>query len=800
MDVTPPEIVDIPVLSPSFSLKSGTQFDRSLISLDWLFQDGESPVWSHSVSVHTHHDNQGPVDGLLVGDVHHITTTLDSLMKDGNRYTASVTACNGAGLCATAESAEFLVDSSPPHLGGFVEPMSWENTGSSSSIVHLSWEGYDDAHSGISHYHIMISSTYNGYDLSGGILNIAHNNSVKTQTATFSLSKEITPYSMVYLSIWAENGVGLISDAAKAGVFPLKSSPTAGRLDIEKHSCDIHYCSKDCACAVVNQPCEPEGIIPDCHEVDASYVHVHDGATGIPVNMTSSTKCLRAFWERIDTSKPVTRYEWTVGAKGSVPGSPIFDRFNEKYWFDVELHDNWVYCLRGKDILEQGLDYIYYIKAWHGFDEYSLYSSGGVIIDSTPPKIGIGRAVRDMDANFQTEVDFTTDTSSLHADWTGVFNDAETEIYHYEVSVGTTPGGNEIYGPEIVARTTSSLTNLTLIPGFCYFTTIHAYNPLGLVTSMSSDGVVVDLQPPLPGIVYSSLTFQDAAHHMEQLTASWHGFEDLHSFIKDYEWAVGKEGEDIESLQFHNVGLETTVVIPQDFMTLEDGMPYAVHVRAFDAAGHVSPIATSRSTIMDTSPPLGQKCSRFVDVPGDWSFSCAPCNTSECSEDYTVCSVVSPISVKENQFIKVILTSPHDHESLRARLQVGKTWDWIQFEQEGSHQYSHYTNVLSQTTETIRLKLYLFKGELREVDTLVQVCEHPMNSSTPLSVQQAGSVGVHLHWAVTDPESGIASIHVGLGTNDGGFQLLPLTDVGQSSSLLIPVRLQHSMKVSDQIR
>ena len=175
-----------------------------------------------------------------------------------------------------------------------------------------------------------------------------------------------------------------------------------------------------------------------------------------------------------------------------------------------------------------------------------------------------------------------------------------------------------------------------------------------------------------------------------------------------------------------------------------------------------------------------------------------PCDASDCSEDYKICSTVSPIDVKENQFIKLIMTSNHDHESLRARLQVGTTWDWIQFEREGPQQYSHYTNVLSQITETIKPKLYLFKGELKEVATSVHVCVHSVNSSTPLTVQQAGFVGLHLHWAVTDPESGIASIHVGLGTNDGGFQLLPLTDVGQSSSMLIPVRLQHDMKVSDK--
>ena len=795
VDDTPPQLVNIPLLSSSFSLKPGTQFDRSVISLDWLFQDDETPIWSHSVSVHTHHDNQGPLDGFLVRDVHQVTISLpeSNQMKDGNRYVASVTACNGAILCKTAQTAEFLIDSSPPHLGGFVEPLSWKNSGSGSTVL-LSWEGFDDAHSGITQYHIMISSTYNGYDLSDGILNFPHNSSVKTQQGSFDLNKEITPYSTAYLSIWAENGVGRISDAAKVGVFALKSSKNTGQLDIEKHSCDVHYCNKDCTCAVVNRQCSA-GPPLECEETNSSYVKVYDGSAGRPITMTASVSCLQAFWKQIDYSKTITRYEWTVGAKGSEPGSPIFDLVSDKIWFDVELLENSVYCLPGSKTLTAGLEYVYYIKAWHNFHEYSLYNSDGIIVDSTPPRIGMGKAVRDMDAAFQTEVDFIKNTSSIHTDWASVFGDTETGIDHYEVSVGTTPGGNEIYGPtNFELETRISLTNLSLIPGFSYFTTVHAYNPLGMATFMSSDGVVVDTEPPLPGVVYSSLTFQNAAHHTEQLSTSWHGFEDLDSYIKNYELALGKVGKDLSSLYFQNVGLETSIMISKQDIGFEDGVPFIVYVRAFDAAGHLSPIVASKSINMDASPPIGQNCTDFVDIPGNWSFFCSPCDTPECSEEYQVCRTVSEIQTKENHFTKVTLTATENHASLQARLQIGTLWDWIQFERKGPSQYYHYTNNII-ATETAIPTLYLFKGKLVEVETKVQVCEHPTFSKTALSVQQSGSVGIHLHWAVTDPESDIKLIEVGLGSSEGGFQLLPLTDVGQSSSILFPVRLQHGMEV-----
>jgi hypothetical protein len=794
VDKTPPEVLEMPTLSPHVSLKPGTQYDRSVISISWRFKDAESPVCSHSVSVRTHHDSQGPVDSLLVGDVGQVTTTLSeaSHLKDGNRYVASVTACNAAGLCSTAESPEFLVDASPPHLGGFVDGLLWENSGTGSR-VHLSWQGFDDAHSGLAVYYITVSSTYNGDDLSEGVLKVAHNASGELQSGVFALPRQISPYNMVYLSIWAENGAGLVSDAAKVGVLALKTSAQAGRLDIEKHSCDAHYCTGDCTCAVVNRPCS-SGTLHTCQNINSSSaIQVHDGPPGSPITMTSSTTCLQAFWERSNTSRPVLRYEWTVGAKDSEPGTPIFDLIHEKFWFDVELHNNWVYCLPKGKTLTQGLYYVFYVRAWYSFEEYSEHSSEGIIVDSTPPRIGIGRAVLDTDASFQDDIDFTTDVSHLYATWASVFGDSESGIDHYEVSVGTTKGGNEVFGPQNVQQETRlSLSELNLTPGFRYFTTVHAYNSLGLVTSASSNGVVLDLLPPLAGVVFSSLTFQDAAHQIEEITASWYGFEDQHSFIERYEWAIGLQTEDVQSLEFHNCGLETSI---KSGTELEQG-PYVVYVRAYDAAGHVSPAVASRPVTMDATPPIGLQCRNFEDVPGDWHFVCSRCDTAECSDEYQVCSPEAPIPAVKNQLLKVILSADHDHEALRARLEVGGTWDWIQFEREGPAAYSHYTTVLVPTTEAITPRVYLFKGDLSNVATSVQVCVQPETSSAPVTLRQSGSAGLRVHWSVTDPESGIRSVQIGLGSNPGGFQLLPLTDVGQSSSLLVfPRALRHGENV-----
>lgn len=91
-----------------------------------------------------------------------------------------------------------------------------------------------------------------------------------------------------------------------------------------------------------------------------------------------------------------------------------------------------------------GESYIYHVNAWYSFDEYSHYTSPGVMIDNTPPRIGMGRHVLDMDADLLNEVHFTNDTTGIYAIWDKVFSDAESGIEHYEVAIGTSSGGNLI--------------------------------------------------------------------------------------------------------------------------------------------------------------------------------------------------------------------------------------------------------------------------------------------------------------------------------------------------------------------
>ena len=281
IDISPPKILKKVTLSTWASIKANTLFDRSFLSASWLIYDDDIPMTKHHVSLRTYQNTKSLIDVWLVGAVQNVTINLNKQdeLHDGCEYVVIVTSCNAAALCNMSESEPFLVDSSQPSLGEFVEPMTWRQDNNVTTF-NLSWLGFDDPHSKIQNYYILISSSYSGFDLLEEVFTVSHNNFTGKQHTEINLVKFVFPNSKVYLTIWAENGVGLRSDAVKTSVFLLPTAPSKdyGVLDIEEHSCDIHYCTLDCTCAVVGKVCSSSDIIPPCapQNVTTSHLTIYD--------------------------------------------------------------------------------------------------------------------------------------------------------------------------------------------------------------------------------------------------------------------------------------------------------------------------------------------------------------------------------------------------------------------------------------------------------------------------------------------------------------------------------------------
>ena len=136
--------------------------------------------------------------------------------------------------------------------------------------------------------------------------------------------------------------------------------------------------------------------------------------------------------------------------------------------------------------------------------------------------------------------------------------------------------GNEIYGPENVALNTNiSLPDIILLEGTKYFTTVYAWNPLGMVVFAISNGVVVDFNRPIKGTVYTDSNYMDREFYSSLVKASWNGFIDRHSYIKEYMYAICPVGECLflHQLGYRIISRMISLIIPMGISIIFTSKP-----------------------------------------------------------------------------------------------------------------------------------------------------------------------------------------------------------------------------------
>uniref|UniRef100_A0A1I8G0Z7 Fibronectin type-III domain-containing protein n=1 Tax=Macrostomum lignano TaxID=282301 RepID=A0A1I8G0Z7_9PLAT len=202
---------------------------------------------------------------------------------------------------------------------------------------------------------------------------------------------------------------------------------------------------------------------------------------------------------------------------------------------------------------------------------------------------------------------FITTPDIATVGWRGKFSQIkEAPPLFYRVSLGNEPGMNDI-AEAIVSLNKSAHTfyELKLQPGCRYFSTVTAVNENGLGTSVSSDGFLVDLKSPKPGVVYNRLSLTDARYSRElsELSCSWHGFFDEESFIQSYETCVAtkRDGKDCDAFKWTDVKFRQSVSLQSSW---RHGQVYFNRVRAIDAANRTSEAVTGPGIILDATPPL----------------------------------------------------------------------------------------------------------------------------------------------------------------------------------------------------
>lgn len=259
VDTTPPIIHTPPFFNTTtFSLKPNTQYSRSIIQSSWKFEDGQSPIIRHTVSISTRGSITPAADPVLLGSEMRTSISQPNItLHDGERYYVSVTACNAARLCTNEVSRQaLLVDSSPPLTGSITDHITWSIQGPT-TVVLLRWRGFMDPHSSVSQYIISIGTTYSGSQYTPLYVHANHIGARESeQSESVTIQRLLTAGERLYVSVWAVNGVGLKSDQVQVSMISGLASSTSGILTIEKHSCVVNSCLGHCTCAAFSSLCD----------------------------------------------------------------------------------------------------------------------------------------------------------------------------------------------------------------------------------------------------------------------------------------------------------------------------------------------------------------------------------------------------------------------------------------------------------------------------------------------------------------------------------------------------------------
>ncbi|KAI0241220.1 hypothetical protein LSAT2_032838 [Lamellibrachia satsuma] len=159
-----------------------------------------------------------------------------------------------------------------------------------------------------------------------------------------------------------------------------------------------------------------------------------------------------------------------------------------------------------------------------------------IIVDRSPPIPGL---VYDGD-KLKKDISFQSSSSQYCANWNG-FGDPESGLTKYVITLGTSAGSDDIVPYTRLSHdvTSQCVDGLHLQHKAVYFVSVTAVNG-GLVernVTVNSDGVYVDLTPPVKGVVKDGKDpNEDERYSSEASTvaSTWRQFSDPESGLKSY--------------------------------------------------------------------------------------------------------------------------------------------------------------------------------------------------------------------------------------------------------------------------
>ncbi|WAR20773.1 DNER-like protein [Mya arenaria] len=409
-----------------------------------------------------------------------------------------------------------------------------------------------------------------------------------------------------------------------------------------------------------------------------------------------------------------------------------------------------------------------------------------ILIDKSPPIPG---NVMDGDS-LRKDRQFQADDHIICAQWID-FYDPESGIDKFLWGVGTSQQMDDIVAFHNLTRyDKSSCSPANLQHKHIYYSTVLAYNnALNSKTSnSSSDGVLVDITPPLAGSVADGKRGDPAQKYSSETVskfANWHGFHDPESGIQNYRVDVFINNEHKQSFE---TGAENQFEDHTISMEHRDNVIFKVHgVNGAD----LEVDADSNGFQVDLTPPI---MTEILDNDNGQSYQS---DNSYLSLTWNFEDEESGISLYRVTIYEIIFGNKRKY--------------WPKLEQfNETKPISAYNGLIHVVLDNLSLTdgskyslhVSALNGATLSTSHETQGCtidttspERPnVHIGLPKDDEELdddGNVvhndqnGIRVSWSGRDPQSDIETFFVAVGTEASPESILPYTDFGKKTTAYI---------------
>ncbi|XP_078682420.1 uncharacterized protein LOC144916894 [Branchiostoma floridae x Branchiostoma belcheri] len=427
--------------------------------------------------------------------------------------------------------------------------------------------------------------------------------------------------------------------------------------------------------------CYPSGCFQPAHSDGFTVIHnppTPGQITSVSYNRTSAV--LTFTWQQFDhedtaqsnAEGPFIHYEWNLATEMSLKCSAYGDTILQ--WQPIQKEMVTEGQLTHEVKLDDGLDFTHCLRLLiRGSNRVGLYSTAARdVLDCDNPILIIPPTVIDAVGTLESthisdvhlaqnekwplpDQEFTSARDKLSAAWPTlrhghyrwkVVSDESIQNWAYVTSRHALRHSDyDCSAPQVLAcgETEENFVNvpdIELLHGRRYHICVHANatvlhfelfdQSLDKVDSCSN-GITVDLTPPLPGQVWvnhKDLQFQTSTSEM---TVYWNTFRDVeehgmsshHSGVQKYEVAIGTSANGVDVQDFMDVGVTNMATVHG--LRLYPGHTYYATVRATDYVG-LSVTSVSRGVTVDVTAPVVTDAD--VDVGGRYLLSTSSVSAS----------------------------------------------------------------------------------------------------------------------------------------------------------------------------